>query len=89
MMDYTDNLIGRDTLSSLDLEIRKTIKHAKGWIPIETYDMVQCGYPLPNHGEMIIRPDGGTNAKDELLPADGMWCKVKDARKLLRNDEKE
>ena len=84
---YQDNLIGKDVpLDVLDLKIR-TLPKAKGWIPVETYDMVQCGYPLPDHGEMIIRTDGGTNEKGELLPATGMWCKVKDVMEILNNEK--
>lgn len=89
-MIYDDNLIGKDSSSmdSLDLKIRFTYTKAPGWLPVETYDMVQCGYPYPNHGEMIHRADGGTNEKNELLPATGMWCKVTDAMKLITKLQK-
>ena len=84
MIEYDDNLIGKDGLDYLDLEIRKEYPKAKGWFPIECYDLVQCGYPLPNHGEMIIRADGGVSKNNELLPSNGMWCKVEDVKKLLK-----
>jgi hypothetical protein len=53
------------------------------FLPVTTYDMVQCGYPLPTEGIMIARDWGGTDAEDKLLPSTGMWCKVEDVRKLL------
>jgi len=85
--EYPDNLIGKDLpLDALDLKIR-TLPKSKGWLPFETYDLVQCGYPLPDHGEMILRPDGGVNENGELLPARGMWCKVEDIMKLLSKEE--
>jgi hypothetical protein len=84
-MAYNDNLIGKDAseMSALDLEIRK-YKKAKGWLPVEVYDLVQCGYPYPNHGEMIHRVDGGTDEKRNLVPPTGMWCKAEDVRALLK-----
>lgn len=53
------------------------------FLPFTTYDMVQCGYPIPNHGVMIARAYGGSNAEDQLLPSTGMWCKVEDIKHLL------
>ncbi len=88
MKEYPNNLIGKDIPGDLDLEMRTHLPKANGWIPIETYDLVQCGYPLPDHGEMIIRTDGGTNEKGELLPPNGMWCKVKDVMELITNYER-
>ena len=83
-MNEPDNFIGLDELSELDKEIRKKYPKSKGWIPIETYDMVQCGYPYPDHGEMVLRADGGTNENKELIPSNGMWCKAEDVRKLIK-----
>ncbi len=85
MKEYPDNLIGKDGVEGLDLKIRQSYKKAEGWIPFETYDLVQCGYPYPNHGEMIIRTDGGTNEKDELLPSTGKWCKVEDVLNYIKS----
>lgn len=84
MKEYPSNMIGKSNLDYLDLEMRK-MKKADGWLPsgIETYDMIQCGYPQADHGEMILRCDGGTNKKGELLPPSGMWCKVEDVIQLL------
>lgn len=85
-MNYKDNLIApalSEEVDKLTTEIHKTYPKAHGWLPFDTYDMVQCGYPLPNHGEMVKRTDGGTNAKGELLPSTGMWCKVEDAMKVI------
>jgi hypothetical protein len=83
MREYKDNLIGRDGVDGLDLKIRQKYKKAPNWIPFETYDLIQCGYPYVDHGEMIIRVDGGTNEKNELLPATGMWCKVEEVLKYI------
>ena len=88
MKEYKDNLIGKDKIDEMDEEIRNEYHKANGWIPIETYDMIQCGYPYPDHGEMIIRADGGINEKEELLPSKGMWCKVEDVKKLLKKYDK-
>ena len=81
--EYKDNLICEFGLTKMDKEIRKKYKKADGWLPFEAYDMCQCGYPYPDHGEMIIRPDGGSNEKQEVLPSSGMWCKVSDAMKII------
>ena len=54
------------------------------FLPITTYDMVQCGYPRPTAGIMIARDWGGTDGESRLLPADGMWCKVEDVKELLK-----
>ena len=53
------------------------------FLPFTTYDMVQCGYPRPTEGIMIARDWGGTDENYNLLPANGMWCKVEDVVKLL------
>ena len=83
-MRYDDNLIGKDVsdMTDLDLEIRG-FRKSIDWLPIETYDMVQCGYPLSDHGEMIHRCDGGVTENNELLPATGMWCKTRDAMEII------
>ena len=92
MNNYEDNYIGKDVgdFDSTDKEIRQQ-KKSKGWVPFETYDMIQCGYPLPDHGEMIIRTTSGTNKRGEWLPPNGMWCKVKDVMKIINKlkNEKE
>lgn len=53
------------------------------WLPMPTYDMVQTGYPRPDHGEMVVRPWAGTDEQGRLLPGQGMWCKVEDVRKFI------
>lgn len=83
-----DNFIGQE-LNENDLDIIKEYQD-KGklhpdWFPLTTYDMVQTGYPRPNHGEMIARDWGGTDGQGRLLPANGMWCKVEDVKKLIDN----
>lgn len=53
------------------------------FLPFVTYDLVQCGYPYPDHGEMIARRHGGTDAQDRLLPSNGEWCKAEDMKAVL------
>lgn len=81
-----DNLIGKE-LDQIDFDIIKEYqdndKLHPDWFPLTTYDMVQCGYPRADHGEMIARDWGGTDGEGRLLPADGMWCKVEDVKKYL------
>ena len=81
-----DNFIGKE-LDQDELiiihEFRDKGKLHPEFFPITTYDMVQCGYPYPNHGEMISRNWGGTDEQHRLLPANGMWCKVDDVKKYL------
>lgn len=84
MTEYPDNLIGNDQPSEIDLECRQSMTKAGQWLPFETYDLVQCGYPYPDHGEMIIRTSGGTNVAGELLPPKGMWVKAADVIKYLK-----
>lgn len=55
--------------------------------PFNTYDMVQMGYPYPNHGAMVCRSCGGSDSNDHLLPSNGMWCKVEDALALIKKIE--
>lgn len=38
----------------------------------------------PDHGEMIARGWGGTDEQGRLLPSKGMWCKVEDVEKFLK-----
>lgn len=85
MPDYPDNLIGCDGIDNLDQQIRDHYEKTEEWLPIECYDLVQCGYPYVNHGEMIIRPLGGKNEKNQLLPPKGMWCKSEDVKRLLKS----
>jgi hypothetical protein len=62
--------------------------HTKGklhpdFLPISTYDMVQMGYPRPDHGGMVYRDHGGTDEKGILQPATGMWMKVEDFKEFM------
>ena len=58
-------------------------KKTPGWLPFEVYELVQCGYPVPNHGEMIIREFGGTGIERHLTPPEGEWCRVEDVKKIF------
>ena len=81
-----NNFIGKELDKEvLDIinEYKNKNKLAEGWLPFTTYDMVQCGYPREDHGEMIARDWGGTDGEGRLLPPNGMWCKVEDVKKLL------
>ena len=51
--------------------------------PVLTYDMVQAGYPTPNHGAMVARYFGRTDAGGRMLPGGGMWCKYSDVKEYL------
>jgi hypothetical protein len=53
------------------------------WFPLPTYDLVQMGYPRPDHGGMVSNVYGGTDGEGRLLPPDGMWCKVEDVKKYI------
>lgn len=64
-------------------EYRQKNKIHPDFLPFVTYDMVQCGYPTANHGEMIARNWGGSDKEGKLLPSKGMWCKVDDVKKLF------
>lgn len=69
--------------SEIISEYKEEGKLHPDFLPFTTYDMVQCGYPSPDHGEMIARAYGGTDAEDRLLPSNGMWCKVEDIKHIL------
>ena len=90
--EYPENFIAdypSEEVKKLTREIHNSYPKANGWIPFKAYDMVQCGYPFSDHGEMILREDGGTNAKGEILPSTGMWCKVEDVMKYIEELKKE
>lgn len=36
---------------------------------------------------MIARDFGGTDENGRLLPADGMWCRVDDVKKILEKHD--
>lgn len=80
-----DNYIAKElSKDDLDIIIEYTLKdklHIDFLLfPITTYDMVQMGYPTPNYGAMLARGYRGTNSEGQLLPGDGMWCKVSDIK---------
>ena len=78
-----------ETIELVDWEIEfidefKTNGHiVEPFFPICTYDMVQSGYPYPDHGVMVARSSGGTDSNNKLIEGNGMWCKVEDVKKLL------
>ena len=81
-----DNLTKELDQEEIDIinEYRKNKKLKHGFLPFITYDMIQSGYPRPNHGIMVARAWGGTDVNDHLLPANGKWCKVEDIKKLFK-----
>ena len=82
-----DNLIAIEIqIEDLQMieECKSKGKLHKDFLPFPTYDLVQRGYPTPNHGGMVVRPWGGSDENDNLLPSNGMWCKVEDVLKLLK-----
>jgi len=86
-----DNYIARE-LDSDEIDVIKEYtdngKLHPDWFPLPTYDLVQMGYPRPDHGGMVSRNWGGTDENGCLLPGDGMWCKVEDVKKYLDNIKK-
>lgn len=84
-----DNFIAKE-LDNDDVSIIKEYtengKLHPDWFPITTYDMVQMGYPYPNHGGMVVRNWEGTDEDGRLLPSNGMWCKVEDVKEYLKNN---
>ena len=77
-----DNIIEELEQEKIDIikEYSDENKLSSDWFPIRTYDMVQAGYPIPDHGVMIARDWGGTDGEGKLLPASSMWCKVEDVK---------
>jgi len=84
MSEHPDNLIADYPYESV-LELTKSIPKSNPFPPFDCYEMVQCGYPRPDHGEMVWRTDSGTNVNGELLPPNGaaMWVKRTDAENAL------
>jgi len=79
--NYTKELEQDDI--DLIAEFKAKDKLHSNFLLFTTYDMVQGGYPIPNHGKMIARGWGGTDGEGKLLPSNGKWCKVEDVIKLL------
>lgn len=80
-MEYPDNLIDKESEDRL-LWIYDSLKPEEktgDWLPFNVYDMVQGGYPRPDHGCMVARDFGGSDKDGKVLPPNGMWCKVEDA----------
>lgn len=68
-------------------EYKENNRLVEPFFPLITYDMVQSGYPYPNHGVMVARSYRGTNIENKLMDGGGMWCKVEDVKKLLNDKE--
>lgn len=86
MSKYNDNYIEElDSEGELDIitEYRESNKLASNWHEFRTFDMVQSGYPWPDHGAMIERFYGGTDGEGKLIPGNGMWVKLEDVLKYL------
>jgi hypothetical protein len=83
-----DNEPIREDVESLEIieEYKQKNKIDIDFLPFPTYDMIQSGYPFPNHGAMVARYYGGTNADGNLIRSTGMWVKLSDVEQFL--DEK-
>lgn len=79
--EHADNLIAEYDIPKWEKELISKIK-TPDHLPFMVYDMVQTGYPLPDHGEMIPR-FYGPRVGEKMHPPEGMWCKVEDVRKYL------
>jgi hypothetical protein len=79
--NYTKEL-DQDEVGLIE-EYKEKGKLHPDFLPFVTYDMVQLGYPKPDHGEMIARDHGGSDSEGRMLPSDGKWCKVEDVLKLI------
>lgn len=66
-------------------EYKANGKLQKGFLPFPTYDMIQCGYPHSDHGEMVPRCFRGSDKDGFLIPPDGMWVKVEDVIEFLKS----
>lgn len=81
---YDDNLICEYKLAQWEKDIIDFYKRVGKYIPITTYDMVQTGYPSPDHGEMVPRYSGDLiEPQISMGPSHGMWCKVEDVVALI------
>jgi len=84
-MDDNHIVLDNDMAKIVD-EMKKKGKYdKKTYFPLDTYDMVQTGYPMPDHGVMLHRPFGGTDEKGNLMSPHGMWCKREDVEKLFKS----
>ena len=81
--EYTDNLISEYVISEWERKLLQEVPKCKEYLPLVTYDMVQCGYPLPDHGEMTPRYFGDIAEDGSMGLPKGMWCKVEDVQKLI------
>jgi hypothetical protein len=74
---------------SLNIEIRETMQKRPGWLPLEVFEFIQCGYPMPDHGELILRTDAGTDADNRLYPPlsgeTKGWCYAPDVAELEKS----
>lgn len=84
-MDYHNNLISKESEDRLKWVYNglKPEEKTGEWLPFNVYDMVQSGYPRPDHGIMVARDFGGSDKDGKNLPPNGMWCKVEEARLLV------
>jgi hypothetical protein len=79
--NYKDNYIVIDATAEDDELLMENFKKGKvhpEFLPMTTYDMVQSGYPEPDHGEMVVRVHGGYDEDGVLQPSHGMWIKRED-----------
>jgi hypothetical protein len=81
-----NNYIAQDASEEDDKRLWELFLKGKihpDFLPMCTYDMVQLGLPIVDHGGMVARVDGGTDENGILQPSNGMWIMVKDFKKYL------
>jgi len=86
---HENNIINEPNEMELEViqEYKDNERLVEPFFPLITYDMVQVGYPYPDHGVMVARSYRGTDIENKLLDGGGMWCKVDDVKKLLNEKD--
>ena len=86
---FQNNFISEEDPHTLALveDYKKKGKIKEPFFPLPTYDMVQAGYPIPDHGVMVRHYYGGTDENGDMMSPKGMWCKVEDVKNFLKKEE--
>lgn len=75
--------IRKDEMEIVEEYTQKKLLHPD-FLPFPTYNMVQSGYPRPDHGVMVPSLWGGTDENGFLIPGSGKYCKVSDVLPLIK-----